>query len=87
MVEQSKTNGKAVSSLTFGILSILIPFIGFILGIIGILLSLKSTKDIQMTDETGGALAVSGLVCSIVGIVIQLFVLLGIISFLYITVH
>lgn len=74
-------NRKATISLTFGILSILISFIGLVLGIIGIIFSRKATRKIVSTNEGGHGLATSGLICSIVGIVIQLFGVLSIIAF------
>ena len=34
MVEKTQTNSNSVTSLTLGVLSILIPYIGLILGVI-----------------------------------------------------
>lgn len=85
MVGKTQTNNsKSVISLTLGILSILIPYIGLILGVIGVVVSRKATKEIVKTDEGGSGLATSGLICSVVGIIIQLF--LGIISFYSLTI-
>ncbi|OIJ16544.1 hypothetical protein BKP45_21285 [Anaerobacillus alkalidiazotrophicus] len=82
VVEKLKTNSKAVVSLTLGILSILIPAMGMLLGIIGIIFSKIAKEEIENTNEAGSGLATSGMVCSIVGAVIQLFlVLVGILSF------
>ena len=82
MVEKTQTNNsKSVISLTLGILSILIPHIGLILGVIGIVVSRKATKEIVKTDEGGSGLATSGLICSVVGIIIQLFLVVSIIAF------
>ena len=80
-----KTNSNSVISLTVGILSILIPIIGFVLGIIGVVVSRKAIKEIKKTNEDGRGLATSGLICSSVGIVIQIFVVLGIIAFHFVT--
>jgi uncharacterized membrane protein YidH (DUF202 family) len=85
MVEKTKTNSSSVISLTVGILSILIPIIGLILGVIGIVVSRKATKEIEKTNEAGRGLAISGLICSSVGIIIQIFAVLGIIAFYSIT--
>ncbi|MEO2074101.1 MAG: DUF4190 domain-containing protein [Bacillus sp. (in: firmicutes)] len=63
-----KTNNKSIAALTLGILSILLPYIGLILGIIGLVLSSKSIKEINHSNENGRGLAISGKVCSIVGI-------------------
>ncbi|WP_112181896.1 MULTISPECIES: DUF4190 domain-containing protein [Paraliobacillus] len=61
------TNGKAIASLVLGILSIVIPWIGFIFGIIGIVLSSKAKKEIANYQQAGNGMAVAGLVTSIVG--------------------
>lgn len=86
MVEKTQiNNSKSVVSLTLGILSILIPHIGLILGVIGIVVSRKATKEIVKTDEGGSGLATSGLICSVVGIIIQLFLVVSIIAFYSLT--
>lgn len=61
------TNGKAIASLVLGILSIVVPWIGLIFGIIGIVLSSKAKKEIANYQQSGHGLAVAGLVTSIVG--------------------
>ncbi|AOH56597.1 hypothetical protein ABE28_019695 [Peribacillus muralis] len=71
-----KTNNKAIVSLTLGVLSIIIPYIGLILGIIGLIISSKSIKEIDQTNEKGRGLAISGRVCSIVGICFQFLLIL-----------
>lgn len=72
MVERTETNSNSTISLTLGILSIVIPLIGLILGIIGIVFSRKATKEIVKTNEGGKGLATTGLICSVVGIIFQL---------------
>lgn len=82
MVEKTRTNSKSVISLTLGILSIVIPIIGLVLGVIGLIISRKGIKEIEKTNENGRGLAISGFVCSIVGIIIHLiWILLAILSF------
>ena len=81
MAEKNQTNNSSVISLTVGVLSLLIPFIGLVLGIIGIVFSRKAVKQIEKTNESGRGLATSGLICSIVGLVIQIFMILGLIPF------
>lgn len=83
-----KTNNKSIVSLTLGILSIIVPYIGLILGIIGIVISSKSIVEIDDSNEKGRGLAISGRVCSIVGICFQcllIFLLLLSISVYFIT--
>ncbi|NRD76627.1 DUF4190 domain-containing protein [Bacillus sp. BRMEA1] len=77
MSEKNQTNNSSVVSLTVGILSLFIPFIGIILGIIGIVFSRKSVKQINQTNENGRGLATAGLICSIVGIIMQILLVLG----------
>lgn len=81
MSEKNQTNNSSVISLTVGILSFFIPFIGLILGIIGIVFSRKAIKQINKTNENGRGLATAGLICSIVGIILQLLMVLGYVAF------
>ena len=81
----SVINGKAVASLTLGILSIPLPFLGLALGILSVLpsvfglifgiLSLVFYKlarnEMAWTGEGGKGLAIAGLNCGIAGIFIQ----------------
>lgn len=77
MVEKNETNSNSIISLTLGILSILIPFLGLVLGVIGVVVSRKASKEIVKTNEGGRGLTISGLICNVVGIIIQLFAVLG----------
>jgi len=81
LIEKSETNNKSVASLILGILSILLPLIGIVTGVIGIFFSKYATKEILETKESGKGLATSGLICSVVGIVIQLLLVLTIIAY------
>ena len=80
-MEKAQTNSNSVISLTLGILSILIPFIGLVLGGIGVIVSRKATKQIVLSNEGGRGLAISGLICSGVGILIQSLTLLGLVTY------
>ena len=81
MVVKNETNNKSVVSLTLGILSIVLPLIGLVLGVFGVVFSKNATKEIMKTKESGKGLATSGLICSVVGIVIQLFLVLNILAY------
>ena len=81
MVEKAETNSKSKDSLILGILSILAPFLGLVLGIVGIVFSRKALKQIEKTNERGRRLAISGLICSVAGIIIQLLVVIGYITY------
>ena len=77
MNQTHQTNRKSVISLTLGILSILIPLIGLILGIIGVVFSRQAAKEIAFSNESGSGFATAGLVCSVVGIVLQTFIVVA----------
>ncbi|MEN2767806.1 DUF4190 domain-containing protein [Ornithinibacillus xuwenensis] len=80
-METQVTNGKAIASLVLGILSF-IPYIGIILGIIGLVLANKGIKEVAVYGQGGLGLGIAGRVTSIIGIVLGgilwLFIILGI---------
>ncbi|MCD7032677.1 DUF4190 domain-containing protein [Metabacillus sp. GX 13764] len=86
METAKKTNVSAIVSLVLGICSLAIPVVGIITGIIGLIFSFKSTKEIRFSGEEGHGMAIAGRVCSIIGLAISLlvlilFVFVGVISF------
>jgi len=85
IVEKIETNSKSIISLTLGILSIIVPLVGLVLGIIGLVLSRIATKEISKRNENGRGLAISGLICNVIGIIIQTFAVLSIIAFYSLT--
>ena len=81
MEESSQINTNAIVSLTMGILSLMFfPFIGWILGIIGLVYSNKSLREIEETKEKGKNIAVAGKVCSIVGIIFSLLLVMIVVA-------
>ncbi|GGH88513.1 putative membrane protein [Pullulanibacillus pueri] len=82
---QPRTNGKSIAALVLGICSIVLPWVGLIIGIVGIVLASQSIKTIKQTNENGYGMAVAGLVCSIVGVciygIIILLAIIGIAAF------
>lgn len=72
-----ETYGKSIAALTLGILSIMLPFIGLILGIIGLVMSRNIIKEVDIPNDKSKGLAVAGKVCCIVGICIQLLIVLS----------
>jgi uncharacterized paraquat-inducible protein A len=66
-IPPQRTNGKAIAALVLGILAIVLPYIGFIIGIIAIIFASLALKEIKTRSEQGRGLAVAGLVCGIVG--------------------
>lgn len=81
MNEHMPTNGKAITALILGILSILLSGFGLILGIIGIFLANRSIKELELTGEKGRNLAIGGRVCSIVGIILSIFTIIVLLFF------
>ena len=68
MEPNTTNNGKAIASLVLGILSIVLAFlywwVGLIGGIVGIVLGVQARK------ENPSSLATAGFVCSIIGVVL-----------------
>lgn len=81
----AKTNGKSIATLILGILSIIVPYIGFILGIIAIIFASISLKEIKNKNEQGRGLAIAGLVCGIVGTVLYGIILAFLVAFLFLS--
>jgi len=75
-----KTNTKSISSLVLGVISFL-PFIGLIFGIMGIVISNKSVKEINNSEEKGIGLAISGRIIGIIGACCQIVAIIGFIGF------
>ncbi|PYE47164.1 DUF4190 domain-containing protein [Paenibacillus barcinonensis] len=71
-----KTNSKSIVSLVLGILSVVIPYIGFLIGIAAIIFASISLKEIRMRMEQGKGLAVAGLVCGIIGTALYAIIIL-----------
>lgn len=76
-------NGKAVAALVLGILSIVtIIFTGFgiFLGIIGLILGIFGLREINRYKQEGRKMAVTGIICSSLGIVLP--IILMVISYM-----
>ncbi|MFD0960825.1 DUF4190 domain-containing protein [Paenibacillus chungangensis] len=71
-----KTNGKAITALVLGILAIIIPYLGFIIGIVAIIFASLAFKEIKQRQEQGRGLAIAGLVCGIIGTAIYAVIIL-----------
>jgi hypothetical protein len=66
------TSGKAIAALVLGIASLMVCYVGFIAGILGIVFALLAKRDIDREGFEGRGLATAGLVCGIIGTVLQL---------------
>ena len=79
-------NSKSVAALTLGVLSVAIPYLGIVLGVIGLIMASKGLREIARSGEKGRPLAIAGRICSIVGVCIQgivlAFLLLGLATFI-----
>lgn len=68
--QKPSMNGKAVTSLVLGILSIPAAYLfvpGLVCGIIGIVLAVNAIKQVKESGGRGKRLAVAGLICAIAG--------------------
>ncbi|WP_379134288.1 DUF4190 domain-containing protein [Paenibacillus sp. sgz500958] len=77
------TNGKSVAALVLGILAIVIPYIGLLFGIIAIIFSTLSLKEIRIRQEQGRGLAIAGLVCGIIGTIFSVILIIILIIFIF----
>jgi len=71
----TQNNSKSIISIIFGVLSMIVPYIGLIFGIVGIIFCTKSIREVKKTREQGKGIAVTGGVLSTVGLCIQASVL------------
>ncbi|GMG77012.1 MULTISPECIES: DUF4190 domain-containing protein [Priestia] len=71
----TQNNSKSLISIIFGVLSMIVPYIGLIFGIVGIVFCTKSIREVKKTREQGKSIAVTGGILSTVGLCIQASVL------------
>nr|WP_235857603.1 DUF4190 domain-containing protein [Paenibacillus albiflavus] len=74
-----RTNGKAVAALVLGILSLVIPYAGFIIGIIAIVFAKLANDEIKRTGEAGKGMATAGMVTGIIGTALYAIVIIFVI--------
>jgi|AraplaMF_Col_mLB_1032019.scaffolds.fasta_scaffold26198_4 hypothetical protein len=69
----TQNNSKSIISIIFGILSMImiVPYIGLIFGIVGIIFCTKSIREVKKTREQGKGIAITRGVLSTVGLCIQ----------------
>lgn len=84
MIDEVKTNGKAVASLVLGICGWFIPFGGYVLDILAIIFGAQAWVAIKRSDGklSGEGMAIAGLVLGIVGLGVTTLVLMAVLSFL-----
>ncbi|WP_019910875.1 DUF4190 domain-containing protein [Paenibacillus sp. HW567] len=66
----ARTNGKSVAAMVLGILAVVTPYVGLLFGIVAIILSAISLKEIRTRYEQGKGMAIAGLVCGIIGTIL-----------------
>ncbi len=72
MAEQTKTNGFAVTALVLGIVALVTRCLGIVLGAMAVIFGFVALKQIDDShgQQGGRGMAISGLVCGIVAVVI-----------------
>jgi hypothetical protein len=76
------TSGKATTSLVLGVASMVLCFIGFLLGIPAIIVGMRARKEIRLSQgRTGGdGLALGGIITGIIGSLLGVIVVAGFIG-------
>ncbi|MBM7602471.1 membrane-bound ClpP family serine protease [Metabacillus crassostreae] len=78
--ENPITNGKAIAAFILGVLSILaIAFseLGLFLGVTGLILGIIGLNEIKRFGQEGRKMAIAGIVCSCLSILITLFLIVA----------
>ncbi|MDQ0722428.1 putative membrane protein [Paenibacillus sp. W4I10] len=78
-----KTNSKSIAALVLGILSIMIPYVGLLIGIVAIIIASVSLKEIKNRMEQGRGLAIAGLVCGIISVALYLLLIALVLLFTF----
>ena len=66
-----RTEGLAVASMVLGIVSLVLVYIGIVTGILGLVFGAVGTKHRQPRGpHSGRSMAIAGIVCSIVALVL-----------------
>lgn len=63
-------SGKAVAALVLGIFSLIIPLLGAFIGVVALSFAGVALREIRYRGVQGQGLAIAGLVCGIVALVI-----------------
>ncbi len=74
-MEQNKTDGKYIASFVLGICSLV--FGALIIPIIGLVLSIKSKKELESKNESNG-MVTAGLILNIIGLIKGGFTIIGV---------
>lgn len=77
MENEPNINSQAVISLVLGAVTLVLPLLGIITGIMGIVYYNKAKKEMPIKGESGDGVAITGLTLSIVGLVLQAVMILS----------
>ena len=83
---QPRTSGKAMGAMIVGIASIVVCYVGVLIGPVAIVLAVLGKKDIKKSNgaQTGEGMATAGLITGIIGTVVWLALdVLGILAVVY----
>ncbi|MFB4163608.1 DUF4190 domain-containing protein [Alteribacillus sp. JSM 102045] len=83
-------NGKAITSLVLGIVSlvmiVLFVIISPVLSILGLIFGILALKEIKRSGQNGRGLAIAGNTCSIIGLIVSVifivFLAIGFLTFM-----
>lgn len=67
------TNGLSVAALVLGIVCLVSPIFGFIMGILALIFGAVALNQVGKTGQSGRGMAITGLVCGIFSTVIMFF--------------
>lgn len=74
--QPQKTSGKAIAALVLGICAICVPYVGFVVGIVAIVMGIVARKELKRNPSLkGDGLALTGLILGIVGLVLWILIL------------
>lgn len=84
-MRKNEINRTPTTILVMGLLSIIIPFIGLLLGVIGIMFAINLSKQTNFQKGKNQSLIFTGKILSIIGIVIQGFLIFSFLIFILYT--
>src|SRR5699024_12317613 len=83
MDNESDINSNAVICVVLGAVKLVLPLLGIITGIMGIVYYNKAKKEMPVKGETGEGVAITGLTLSIVGLVLQVVIIFSLLLFFF----
>jgi hypothetical protein len=81
-----KSSGLAIASMVLGIISLVIfcsPFISFPCAVLAMVLGAISRSKISRGEASGAAMAMAGIVCGLIALILTSVLYIGLLSFLH----